>query len=54
MSSIIIRPLTITDAPCLAGLANNEKISINLRDGFPSPYTLADAERFIVPPLLKL
>lgn len=31
----------------MAELANNEKISINLRDGFPHPYTVDDAERFI-------
>ena len=31
----------------LAELADNEKIWINLRDGFPHPYTLSDAETFI-------
>jgi len=31
----------------LAELANNERIARNLRDGFPYPYTLADAEQFI-------
>lgn len=31
----------------MAELANNEKISINLRDEFPYPYTVDDAERFI-------
>ncbi len=31
----------------LAELANNHKVSINLRDGFPHPYTLADAENFL-------
>lgn len=47
MEEVTLRPLTMADAPRLAGLANNEKVSINLRDGFPNPYTLADAERFI-------
>ena len=47
MKNIQLRPLTISDAPRLAELANNPKISINLRDAFPSPYTLADAENFI-------
>lgn len=44
---IALRPLRQTDATRLAELANNEKISRNLRDGFPNPYTLADAEKFL-------
>lgn len=47
MDNVTLRPLIINDAPRLAELANNEKVSINLRDGFPNPYTLADAEKFI-------
>lgn len=35
------------DAPSVAGYANNEKIAQNLRDVFPYPYGLADAEQFI-------
>jgi len=31
----------------MAMLANNEKIGINLRDAFPFPYTVSDAEKFI-------
>lgn len=31
----------------LAACANNPQIAANLRDAFPSPYTLADAEWFI-------
>jgi len=31
----------------MARLANNEKISRNLRDGFPNPYTMTDAENFL-------
>ncbi|MGC9470892.1 MAG: GNAT family N-acetyltransferase [Bacteroidales bacterium] len=42
-----LRPLRPQDAPVLARLANNEKISINLRDAFPHPYTLKDALDFI-------
>jgi RimJ/RimL family protein N-acetyltransferase len=42
-----LRPLTETDAPLMAELANNERISQNLRDGFHHPYTLADAGNFI-------
>ena len=45
--NIKLRPLRLTDAKRLAELANNEKISRNLRDGFPNPYTLADAENFL-------
>lgn len=47
MNIVKIRPLIMADAPRLVELANNEKVSINLRDGFPNPYTLADAEKFI-------
>jgi ribosomal-protein-alanine N-acetyltransferase len=45
--NIKLRALQLTDAKRLAELANNEKISRNLRDGFPNPYTLADAENFL-------
>jgi RimJ/RimL family protein N-acetyltransferase len=45
--SIALRPLTIADAPGFAIYANNRKVSDNLRDAFPKPYTLDDAERFI-------
>ncbi|MDX9848248.1 MAG: GNAT family protein [Tenuifilaceae bacterium] len=47
LDSVSLREFTPADRDRLAKLANNEKISINLRDGFPHPYTLADAERFI-------
>jgi RimJ/RimL family protein N-acetyltransferase len=45
--NISIRHLTIEDKYRLASLGNNPKVSINLTDSFPSPYTLADAEIFI-------
>ena len=45
--NIKLRALRLQDAKRLAELANNEKISRNLRDGFPNPYTLADAEKFL-------
>lgn len=35
------------DAPSLVRYANNLKIWINLRDAFPYPYTLGDAEDFL-------
>jgi ribosomal-protein-alanine N-acetyltransferase len=46
--NIVLRPIKLTDAARIAELANNQKISMNLRDGFPHPYTLADAEKFIM------
>lgn len=45
--NIQLRPLRISDAERIVELANNEKVSRNLRDGFPNPYTLADAESFL-------
>jgi hypothetical protein len=42
-----LRSLLESDAPRLAELANNEKIGLNLRDGFPYPYTREDASLFI-------
>lgn len=42
-----LRPLTSNDKYRLAELANNPKVAINLRDGFPHPYTIEDAEKFI-------
>jgi len=44
---IKLRPFKISDGPRLVELANNENISRNLRDGFPNPYTLQDAETFL-------
>jgi [ribosomal protein S5]-alanine N-acetyltransferase len=44
---VILRPLTLDDVPNLAHLANNKNIFIHLRDGFPKPYTLLNAEFFI-------
>ncbi len=46
-NNVILRNLRHDDIPRLAELANNKKISINLRDGFPNPYTIEDAESFI-------
>jgi len=42
-----IRSFQETDAKSLAHHANNINIWRNLRDGFPHPYTVADAQRFI-------
>lgn len=46
--NIKLRPLELTDIDRLAELANNRKISINLTDGFPFPYTADDAKKFIM------
>lgn len=43
---VALRELMDSDMEKLAGYANNEKVSVNLRDGFPKPYTLDDAKRF--------
>ena len=35
------------DAPVMAGHANHREIWLNLRDRFPHPYTIADAEAYL-------
>ena len=42
-----IRDWREDDATSIAQYANNKKIWINLRDAFPHPYTLADADAFL-------
>ena len=44
---IRLRPMHYADKEILARLANNKKIWNNLRDMFPYPYTIKDAEKFI-------
>jgi RimJ/RimL family protein N-acetyltransferase len=44
---VVIRELRVSDIPKLAEYSNNQKVSINLRDAFPSPYTKDDAVRFV-------
>lgn len=43
----MIRDWRKDDAPGIVKYANNRKISKNLRDGFPYPYNLSDAEEFL-------
>ena len=43
---VVLRELEENDLAFLAKYANNEKVSINLRDGFPKPYTIEDAKKF--------
>lgn len=45
--SFLLRPWKTEDAEDLAKAADNPKIAANLRNVFPSPYTLADANWFI-------
>ena len=47
LPSCRLRPLVATDAPSIARFANNRKVWRNLRNSFPQPYSLADAEEFI-------
>ena len=42
-----IRSFTAADAESIVKYANNGRISINLRDRFPFPYTRADADAFL-------
>ena len=46
-SGFILRPWVTEDVDNLHRNANNPKIARNLRDGFPHPYTLADAKSWI-------
>ncbi len=45
-NDVVLRELEEQDIPKLAAYANNENVSINLRDAFPCPYTPDDARRF--------
>ena len=46
-ADVVLRRLRKEDAEAMAVLANNRKVSINLRDGFHYPYTLEHAQAFI-------
>ena len=43
----LLRPLIPSDAASLARHANDRDVWLNLRDRFPHPYTLMDAESYI-------
>ena len=47
VAGAVVRPYRAGDEASLAHHANNRKVWINLRDRFPHPYTLSDAERWI-------
>ncbi|MGE0813266.1 MAG: GNAT family N-acetyltransferase [Vicinamibacterales bacterium] len=42
-----VRPFLAADAPSLARHADDRRVWLNLRDRFPHPYGLGDAETFI-------
>ena len=44
--NVLIRNFTENDLPKLVEYADNKNVSKNLRDAFPSPYTLEDAWEF--------
>ena len=44
---VTIRKFRRSDKSRMAEIANNEKVAVNLRDAFPSPYSLEHAEKFI-------
>lgn len=44
---IQLREITLADRQQLVLLANNIHVGQNLRDGFPHPYSLKDADKFI-------
>ena len=44
---VLLRPWKQDDREPLAKLANDRRIWINMRDAFPHPYGLEDADRFI-------
>jgi [ribosomal protein S5]-alanine N-acetyltransferase len=43
----ILRPWEIEDANELAVIANNKNVADNLRDGFPNPYSIDDAYKWL-------
>jgi len=47
MQNVTLHLLSMVDKMPLQQLANNVNIARNLRNGFPHPYTLKDAEAFI-------
>lgn len=46
-SGVALRKIQVEDRDQLVKLANNPKVANNLRDDFPHPYTVEDADHFI-------
>jgi ribosomal-protein-alanine N-acetyltransferase len=47
LRDFVVRDWRQDDAPSLAQHGNDRRIWLNMRDAFPHPYTLADAEAFL-------
>ncbi|MEY8386245.1 GNAT family protein [Oscillospiraceae bacterium 38-13] len=47
MTTFTLRPWRLADAEAITPAADNPNIAANLRNAFPSPYTLTDAEWFV-------
>jgi len=47
LTHAILRPWHPDDAGALVIHANNPRVASNLRDGFPYPYTMADARKWL-------
>jgi ribosomal-protein-alanine N-acetyltransferase len=47
LQSCLVRSWSTADALALQRYANNRNVSLNLRDGFPYPYTSEDAHAFL-------
>lgn len=47
LEGLVLRPWSADDAVQLASIANNKNIADNLRDGFPFPYSIDDAENWL-------
>jgi RimJ/RimL family protein N-acetyltransferase len=46
-SQFTLRPFVLSDVDALVKHANNPRIAMNLRDGFPHPYTEKDGQNWI-------
>ncbi|KAH7162903.1 acyl-CoA N-acyltransferase [Dactylonectria estremocensis] len=44
---LIVRRYLMSDAPNMSATANHPAVAVNMRNRFPFPYTLSDAESFI-------
>ena len=47
MNEYFLRDWRVEDCHSIVKYANNRLIANNLRDGFPHPYSISDAEKFI-------
>lgn len=47
ITAVTLRPWQKRDIFALAQLADNYRIARNLRDSFPSPYTIGDAQKWV-------